>query len=89
MRLPHVETLENVDFLVAGVPFDSACTFGTGSRFGPQAIREVSGILKPYHPILDVNVFEHMSGVDFGDISTVPGFIEETYEAMEKELTPI
>lgn len=89
MRLPHVKTLEDVDFIVTGIPFDTGCTYGIGARFGPQAIREVSGILKPYHPILDVNIFNHCSGVDYGDISTIPGFIDETYALIEEELTPV
>ncbi|MEH0022422.1 MAG: agmatinase [Desulfobacter sp.] len=89
MRLPNLETLTDVDFIVAGIPFDTGCTYGTGSRFGPQAIREVSGILKSFHPVLDVNVFEHCSGVDYGDITTIPGFIEETYEKIEQGLFPV
>ena len=89
MRLPNIETLEDVDFIVAGIPFDTGCTYGIGARFGPQAIREVSGILKSYNPVLDVDVFEHCSGVDYGDFSTVPGFIEETYEKVEQELIPV
>ncbi len=89
MRLPNRITLEDVDFIVAGIPFDTGCSYGIGARFGPQAIREASTILKPYNPILDVNIFDHLSGVDYGDISTVPGFIEDTYELIEKELRPI
>lgn len=88
MRLPNEATLEGVDFIVAGIPFDTGCSYATGSRFGPQAIRDVSAILKQYNPMLDVNIFEHCSGVDYGDIATVPGFIEETYEEIEKGLTP-
>lgn len=89
MRLPNKVTLDDVDFIVTGIPFDTGCSYGIGSRFGPQAIRDVSTILKPYNPIVDVNIFDHCSGVDYGDLSTVPGFIEETYEAIEKDLTPV
>lgn len=89
MRLPNHVTLEDVDFIVAGIPFDTGCSYGIGARFGPQAIREASTILKPYNPVLGVNIFDYLSGVDYGDISTVPGFIEETYAAIEKELQPV
>ncbi len=89
MRLPNEPTLENVDFVVTGVPFDTGCSYGIGSRFGPQAIRDVSGILKPYNPVLDVNIFDHLSGVDYGDLPTIPGFIEETYGEIEKGLKPV
>ncbi len=89
MRLPNIATLENVDFIVTGAPFDTGSSFGVGSRFGPRAVRDASSILKPYNPVLDVNIFEHCSGVDYGDISIAPGFIEETFERMEKDLIPV
>lgn len=89
MRLPHVQTLDDVDFIVAGIPFDTGCTFNIGSRFGPQAIRQCSTIIKPYNPILDVNIFDYCSGVDYGDFNTVPGYIEETYTKVEEGLTPV
>ena len=89
MRLPHEVTLEDVDFIVTGIPFDTGCSYGVGSRFCPQAILDVSSILKPYNPLLDVNIFDYCSGVDYGDIPTVPGFIEETYAEIEKGLRPV
>ncbi|SMB90636.1 agmatinase [Desulfonispora thiosulfatigenes DSM 11270] len=89
MRLPNVKTLEDVDFIVTGIPFDTACSYNTGSRFGPQAIRQCSTIIKPYNPVLDVNIFDYCSGVDYGDINTVPGYIEETYHNIEEGLTPV
>lgn len=89
MRLPHLQTLDDVDFIVAGIPFDTGCTYRVGCRFGPQAIRQASTILKPYNLQLDVNIFDQCSGVDYGDISTIPGYIEDTYEKIEAELTPV
>ena len=38
-RLPLVRTLEDVDFAAVGVPFDTAVSYRTGGRFGPNAIR--------------------------------------------------
>lgn len=89
MRLPNVTTLDDVDFIVAGVPFDTGCSFKVGARFGPKAIRDASVILKPYNPMLDVNIFDYCSGVDYGDIDTVPGYFDETYEKIEKSLIPV
>lgn len=86
MRLPHTQALEGVDFAVVGIPFDTGCSFATGSRFGPQSIREASSILKPYNPVIDVNVFDHCSGIDYGDITIVPGYIEDSFERIEKEM---
>jgi len=89
MRLPYSNELSNVDFAIIGIPFDTGSSFATGSRFGPQSIREASSILKPYHPVLQVNIFETCNGIDYGDISIVPGYIQETYEAIEESLIPI
>src|ERR1700744_5608738 len=50
-RLPHVSLpLDGVDVGVIGVPFDTATSYRTGTRFGPEAIRAVSATLRPYHP---------------------------------------
>ncbi|MDQ0891779.1 agmatinase [Paenibacillus sp. V4I9] len=89
MRLPHVQTLEEIDFLVAGVPFDTGQTFRTGARFGPKAIRESSVLTRTFSPYHQLNLFDYVSGVDYGDISVIPGFIKETYDKMVEELTPI
>ncbi|MGH2844236.1 MAG: arginase family protein, partial [Solirubrobacteraceae bacterium] len=50
-RLPHVPVPhEHVDAAVIGVPFDTATSFRTGARFGPEAIRSASALLRPYNP---------------------------------------
>ncbi|HSC02695.1 MAG TPA: arginase family protein, partial [Solirubrobacteraceae bacterium] len=55
-RLPNVEVpREGVDAAVIGVPFDTATSFRSGARFGPEAIRAGSTLLRPYHPALDVD----------------------------------
>jgi agmatinase len=53
-RLPLVDTLEDVDVAVVGVPFDTGVTFRVGGRFGPNAVRAASLLLRPYNPSLDV-----------------------------------
>jgi len=44
MRLPHIKTLENIDFAVIGVPSDAGASFRTGQRDGPASIRKVSSL---------------------------------------------
>ncbi|MDX6545777.1 MAG: hypothetical protein QOG02_1551, partial [Gaiellales bacterium] len=39
MRLPHVQTLEDVDVAILGIPTDDAVSFKSGARFGPEGIR--------------------------------------------------
>ena len=89
MRLPHSQTVEGVDFAVAGVPWDCATSYRTGQRLGPDAIRQVSVTLRPYNLALDVDIFEHCSGIDFGDLPVVAGYIEDTYARIEAALSPL
>lgn len=58
----------------------------SGARFGPQAIREASILLRPYNYEQDINIFDHVSGVDYGDIDIIPGYILETYDRMVDQL---
>ena len=60
MRLPHVETTEDVDVAVVGVPTDDAVSFRSGARFGPEAVRSASALLRPVQPAASsVDVVEH------------------------------
>lgn len=45
MRMPKSETAEGLDFAIAGAPFDTASSFRSGSRFGPNAIRNISAMI--------------------------------------------
>ena len=59
MRLPQAADGQKADVSVIGVPFDTATSFRPGTRFGPAALREASLILKPYCPVVDVDILEH------------------------------
>jgi SSS family solute:Na+ symporter len=89
MRLPHVQTTEDVDLAIVGVPTDDAVSFKSGARFGPEAVRSASVLLRPYNPHLAVDVVERLSMVDYGDAPTVPGYHEETLARIERHLTPL
>ena len=89
MRAPHVTDLSGVDVAVYGIPFDTATTYRTGARFGPEAIRSASALIRPYHPVHDVNVVEALSIVDYGDLPVSPGDTERTYGQVEDALAPI
>ena len=88
-RLPNVKTTEDIDFAIVGIPFDTGQSYKIGARFGPTAIREASTLMRNYSMNLDVNIFDYLSGVDYGDVPIKPGFIEETYKSIEEELTPL
>jgi agmatinase len=79
-RCPHVRTTEGVDVAVVGVPFDTATSYRSGARFGPEAIRAGSSLLRPWHPALGVDVFASQSVVDWGDVAITPGNAARTME---------
>jgi agmatinase len=89
MRAPHTTDLAGVDAAVYGIPFDTATTYRTGTRFGPEAIRSASALLRPYNPALGVNVVETLSIVDYGDLPVSPGDTRRTYGQVEKALAPV
>jgi agmatinase len=80
MRVPHVKELQEVDVAVVGIPSDDAVSFRSGARFGPDAIRSASVLLRPYNPMLRVDVAERLSIVDWGDVPTVPGYTLESLD---------
>ena len=89
MRAPHVTDLAGVDAIVYGIPFDTATSYRTGPRFGPEAIRSASALIRPYNPALEVNVVEALSIVDYGDVPVSPGLTERTYGQIEAALAPV
>ncbi len=89
MRVPYVREYDGVDVAIIGVPFDTASTYRTGSRFGPAAIRDMSTTVRPYNINMDVNSFDHISVVDYGDIDIIPGYIEDSYKIIEEALNDI
>jgi agmatinase len=88
-RLPIVRSLDGVDVAVVGVPFDTGVTYRVGGRFGPNAVRAASVMLRPYNPNLDIKPFDVLSCVDHGDIAIVPGYTERSYAAIEAAVGPI
>ena len=89
MRAPHVTDLRGVDVAVYGIPYDTATSFRTGSRFGPEAIRSASALIRPFHPVHGINVVDALSIVDYGDLPVSPGDTERTYRQVEDALAPI
>ena len=89
MRLPHVTDLAGVDAAVYGIPFDTAVTYRPGARFGPEAIRSVSALLRAYHSGFDIDLCERLSMIDYGDLPVAPGDTEGTYRRVQEALAPV
>ncbi len=88
-RLPHVKELIGVDCAVFGMPWDGGASFRPGARFGPEAIRSASGMIRTYNAEQGVQVFGAVSTIDYGDAPTVPGYIEDTLERIDEFVTPL
>ncbi len=89
MRMPRITSAEGMDFAIAGAPFDTACSYRTGARFGPQGIRAISAMMKPNNVLLQVNIMDSLKGGDIGDFNITPGYIHPSYEAIEKGCSDI
>jgi agmatinase len=89
MRLPHVRETSGVDAAIVGVPTDDAVSFRSGARFGPEAVRSASVLLRVYDPELRVDLSQALSIVDYGDSPTVPGYHDLTLARIEEFLTPL
>lgn len=73
--------LEDAEFLVLGVPFDSTTTYRPGTRFGPLWIRkELLELEKPEE-------FFRRRIVDVGNLVPVPGNLRETNSRLEEVLS--
>ncbi len=82
-RLPRRDEVERCDVAVVGVPFDSGVTYRPGARFGPQAIRNATRLLRAYHPGLEVSPFAAQQVADAGDVACNPFDIGEAISQIE------
>jgi len=88
MRLPHTTDLD-VDAAVVGIAFDTATSYRSGARFGPEAIRSASALLRPFHAGYGIDLLDALSVVDHGDLPVAPGDTEGTYRRIEEGLAPL
>ena len=66
-----------------GVPYDGTTSFRPGTRFGPAAIREVSGGLETYCPQLDADL-EELAFADLGAVAIPCGAPEPVVAAVRQ-----
>ena len=89
MRLPELRTHADVDFAILGAPADTGSTFRPGQRFAPAAIREMSMMLRAASLTLDINMFEYISGIDWGDVNVSPCDLAKAHAAIQSEMADI
>ena len=82
-RLPRLDEVARADVAVLGVPFDTGTTYRPGARFGPEAIRAGSKLLRPYHVGLEIEPWTSLQVADAGDVSANPFDIVEAVGQIE------
>lgn len=77
LRRTYTQDIDGADVVVSGIPFDSATTFRSGARLGPQAIRaasvqlaELIGRAFPF----GINPMEVLAVADYGDCLLDSGY---------------
>lgn len=91
-RMPYVEDMRTIspyDVAVVGVPFDMGTTYRSGTRFGPEAVREISKVYDAYSPDLGMDLLEEISICDVGDIFVIPSNIEKTFDQVDLGISHI
>ena len=92
LKAPYVEDVRRCgeyDIAVLGAPHDGGTTYRPGTRFGPQGMRRISALYGTYSFELGVDLRESVTIADVGDIFTIPGNIEKTFDQITKGVSHV
>jgi agmatinase len=92
LKAPYVEDCRrsgDYDIVVLGAPHDGGTTYRSGARFGPQGIRRISALYGTYSFELGVDLRESVTIADLGDIFTIPGNIEKTFDQISRGVSHV
>ena len=91
MGVPAARDAHGAGAAILGIPFDCGThPVRIGSRYGPQAIREQSALVRPFQPPhADFNPLELLNVVDCGNVDVTPSVIEESFENIEQAVDAI
>src|SRR3989449_8443061 len=92
LKAPFVEDVRTCgarDVAVLGAPHDSGTTYRPGTRFGPQGMRRTSALYGTYSFELGVDLRESITLCDLGDVFTIPGNIEKTFDQISKAVAHV
>lgn len=85
MRLPNIsiDDANDIDIGLIGIPWDSGTTNRPGARHGPRQVRDMSALMRRYHPVLDISPYELANCADLGDSPVNPVNITDALAAIE------
>ena len=79
-----IEDIEENNWGIIGVPFDSTSSYAPGSRFGPTTVREASYNFERYNITYNSEINKRF--YDFGNINIVNGNCEKTIRLLEETI---
>ena len=77
------------DVAIVGAPFDISTTNRPGARFGPRALRAQAYYPSAHHLDLDIEIFENLEVVDFGDAHCPHGLTERSHDNIRARVSEI
>lgn len=92
LRVPYLEDvreLKNYDVAFVGEPLDTGTTYRPGARFGPSGLRRISALASGYSLELGVDLHESLRMVDVGDVYTIPGNLEKSFDQIADAMSYI
>lgn len=72
-----------------GFPWDSMCISRTGTNYGPRALREASDQFSFYNANLGIDLGNHYTFADCGDVPVIPGAATRTMARAEAMILEI
>lgn len=87
--LEDMRQLDGQDVVFVGAPLDTGTTFRAGTRFGPQALRQISTLGGFYNTDHGIILRESLDMVDAGDIQVIPANIEKSFDQIADAISYI
>ena len=82
-RLPIIKDLSKLDYCICGVPWDGGTTNRPGARHGPREIRNISSLIRLYHPISLKSPYDKFNIADIGDCPVNPADLDDSLKRIE------
>jgi guanidinopropionase len=90
MRVPACTSFDDLDIVLAGVPFDGGVTARSGARFGPREIRNMSSLTRAIHHVTGFNPFAVCRVGDIGDVPFTDLYhLERSHDDIRRFFEPV
>jgi agmatinase len=92
LNCPYVEDVHDVgdaEVAIFGAPLDAGTTYRPGTRFGPTGIRRSTNLFGTYCYELGVDLREQLNLVDIGDVFTIPGNLEKSFDQISQAMAHV